>query len=168
MEFIIRRAKLEDLPTLTHIYNQAIQKGYCTCDTEIFRTEQRRAWFDEHNNSQYPLFTVTFEGKAVGYAYYSAYRIGRKAVEHVAEISYYLSNDIQGKGCGSFVMEYLLREAKNYGFSELLTILLANNDASIALLKKYGFELWGTLPDIVQINGHKISHLYYGKSLESK
>lgn len=175
MKFRIRRAVLEDLESLTEIYNQAIVRGCCTCDTEVFTPDQRQGWFEEHNNSRYPLFAVVSVGVGgdgvgdgelvVGYAYYSPYRVGRRAVEHVAEISYYLANDIQGQGCGSFVMEFLLANASSLGFSELLTILLANNSASIALLEKYGFERWGCLPGIVHIGGERIDHLYYGRSL---
>lgn len=46
-----------------------------------------------------------------------------------------------------------------------LAILLSCNESSRALLTKFGFEHWGTLPDIAQIDDNVYSHFYYGLKL---
>jgi len=37
-----------------------------------------------------------------------------------------------------------------------------HNTSSIALLEKFGFELWGNMPGIAEIDNKKYNHLYYG------
>ncbi len=166
MELEIRKAIKEDLVALTDIYNQAICFKNCTCDTEIFAPGDRMSWFQQHENEKYPIFTCLLNKKPIGYSYFTAYRPGREAVEHVAEISYYLDFSIHGQHIGSQLMEFMLKEAHKCGITVLLAILLESNQNSIKLLQKYGFTEWGRLPQIVSLNGRKIDHLYYGKHLD--
>jgi phosphinothricin acetyltransferase len=41
-------------------------------------------------------------------------------------------------------------------------MLIQNNEGSIKLLEKFGFERWGCMPEIVEFKGDKFDHLYYG------
>lgn len=162
----MRPAVREDVPFLTRIYNQAIAAGGCTCDTEQVNEENRRAWLYEHERTpQNPILICEADGEAVGYAYLSAYRPGRKAVSHVAEISYYLDFSNHGKGIGSFMLNEMVKIAKALHITVLIAILLDGNQASIALLKKYGFHEWGRLPQIVQFENSTVDHLIYGRKL---
>ena len=165
MELHIRRAVAADLERLTSIYNQAVEAGYCTCDTESFSEQERAAWFSVNENERTPVFIGEIEGKVVGYAYLSLYRGGRPAVKDTAEISYYLDFDYIGKGIGGKLFEYTLQTAKILGYENLVAILLSCNEASIGLLEKFGFEEWGRMKDVAHINGAVHSHLYYGKKI---
>jgi len=100
-------------------------------------------------------------GTVVGYCYLSEYRPGRQALESIAEISYYIDFEHHHKGIGSKLTQHTIHAAKKLGYKNLLAILISCNNGSIALLKKYGFELWGTLPDIVYIDDNVYSHYYY-------
>ena len=46
-----------------------------------------------------------------------------------------------------------------------MAILLDINEASTRVLKKFGFEKWGHLPNIAEINGSKCGQFIYGKNL---
>ena len=48
----------------------------------------------------------------------------------------------------------------------LVAILTSINVVSIGLLKKLGFEEWGNLPGIIDIEGERASHLFYGIDAE--
>ena len=45
----------------------------------------------------------------------------------------------------------------------LFAIVLENNEASLRLLTKMGFEQWGYLPRVADFDGKEIGHLYYGR-----
>ena len=49
--------------------------------------------------------------------------------------------------------------------AELFAIVLEKNTPSINLLKKAGFELWGTLPEVALVEGELIGHVYYGRKV---
>jgi len=160
-----RIAVQTDLSAMTEIYNQAILRKRCTADTETFTVEGRQGFFDAHQNDMYPLYVYEIEGQVVGYVYLSGYRPGRKAMRYVAEVSYYIHNNHQGKGLGTQFLRYGIERAKELGYRDLVAILLSFNEASIALLKKFNFEEWGVLPDIADFDGELCSHLFYGLKL---
>ncbi len=160
-----RLARQTDLEALTEIYNQAIVRKRCTADTEIFTPDQRQGWLDSHKSELYPLYVYETDNTVVGYVYLSGYRPGRKAMQYVAEVSYYIHNDYQGQGFGTKFLGFAIDEAKNLGYKDLVAILLGFNDASIGLLEKFKFEKWGELPDIADFDGELCSHLFYGLKL---
>lgn len=56
-------------------------------------------------------------------------------------------------------------KTKDLGYQTLFAIIFDTNIGSVKLLEKYNFEKWGFLPDAAEIDGNKISHIYYGKKL---
>lgn len=90
-------ASAQDAPFLAKVYNQAILAGDCTCDTEPVTVEEREMWIRQHAAEGYPVYLCLEGGKPVGYGYLTAYRPGRRAVAHVAEISYYLDFSAHGR-----------------------------------------------------------------------
>lgn len=161
----IRLARQADLPQLTAIYNQAIQAGRCTCDTAPFAPGQRQGWFEACQEEDYPLFVYERCSQTVGYAYLSPYREGRPALRTVAEISYYVDFQYHGQGIGGKLLRHAIEEARCLCYRNLLAILLECNPASIHLLEKHGFSLWGSLPQVAQLGQGWYSHLYYGRAL---
>ncbi len=161
----ICRATIEDMDRLVSIYNQSIAAGGQTADLDAYTIEQRTEWFlkfDDH----YPLYVLKSGELVIGYCSISPYRAGRRALERVAEISYYLDTAYQGRGLGTLLVRRVIRECKRKGFRHLIAILLDTNQASEALLIKMGFERWGKLPDIAHIGKKTCGQLIYGLSLE--
>jgi len=160
----IRKAIATDSPRLTAIYNQAIQARQ-TADTTPMTPKDRQSWFDSHQQPNYPLFVVEKAGSVCGYSTLSQYRGGRPALRYAVEISYYLDKTFQRQGLGSILLQHALATAKDLGFKHVFAILLDTNLPSIGLLEKFGFEKWGHLPKIAEIDGIVCGHLYYGKHL---
>lgn len=158
----IRKAEITDLPAIVEIYNQAVRAKFLTADTEPTDVNSRRQWFYDHNPDKYPIFVGEIDGQVVGWVSLSAYRPGRKALRHTAEISYYLHEEFQGQGIGSKLMEYVIAECPKYEIKTLFTITLDCNQASINLTKKFNFELWAHLPNIADFDGVECGHVYYG------
>jgi L-amino acid N-acyltransferase YncA len=161
----IRLAIPSDLPAINDIYNQAVRMRYCTADLDEISLEKRKKWFEGHQSDKYPVFVAIENDRLVGWICYSAYRAGRRALESAAEVSYYIHEDHLQKGMGSQLMQFVIDEAPKFQFKSLFAILLAANLASLKLLEKYGFERWGLMPHVADIDGETCDHLYYGRKI---
>ena len=160
-----RKAQEKDIQRIKDIYNQAIMKGGITADCDCVSYELRKEWFDSHSDERYPIFVCLKDEEVIGYAYLSAYRGGRKAVAHVAEISYYFDFSYLNTGLGSRMMEFMISEALKRNISVLIAIVISGNEKSEGLLNKFGFSLWGRFPEIVHTKEGKKDHFIYGKNI---
>ena len=163
---MIRKAQLPDLPAITAIYNQAIEARRCTGDLSCFTTEERTPWFLSHNPERTPIYVVGTGSKTIAWGCISPYRPGRQAFETVGEISYYVDFAHHRQGVGSRLVRHILAEARAMGYTHLLAILLECNEASLGLLQKFGFAVWGTLPGVARIEGHEYAHIYCGRRMD--
>lgn len=163
-EPIIRTATPEDLAAIVAIYNEAVAERFATADLEPVTVDQRSAWFHEHDPTL-PIYVAEHAGVVVGWCSLSAHRPGRAAVRRTAEISYYVRGDCRRRGIGTLLVSHAMKEAPRLGKHVLFGILLERNTASINLLKRCGFELWGRLPDAAAIDGELVSHVYYGRKV---
>lgn len=164
MNYIIRPGKETDVPRLTEIYNMSIEKGKITADMDKLSLENRLIWFSGFTD-RHPIFVIEVDSKVLGYCYLSPYRPGRRALDSVVEISYYLDLDYTSMGLGSLLMENTLSVAKILGYKTVVAILLSSNTPSIGILEKFGFSKWGEIPQAANYGDDWYSHLYYGKKL---
>jgi ribosomal protein S18 acetylase RimI-like enzyme len=71
--------------------------------------------------------------------------IGRGS--HVANASFMVDPDAQGRGAGRALGEHCLEEARRLGYGAMqFNFVVSTNSAAVALWKKLGFEIVGTLP----------------------
>lgn len=161
----IRKASEKDYKDIINIYNHAVDEKFATADTEYVTAESRKSWLDQHSKDTYPIFIAEEKDEIIGWCSLSPHRPGRKALKTVAEISYYIHKSHRRKGIASSLIKFALVEAKNLGFKNLISILLDVNLISINLLEKFGFEKWGHLPEIAEINGTVCGQFIYGKKL---
>ena len=164
---MIRPATLSDLAAIVGIYNEAVADRFATADSSPVTVEQRRPWFDEHDD-EYPIWVLEAEGSIRGWYSLSSYRAGRPAVRGTAELSYYVAADSRGRGYGTALIAHAVAEASRLGKRVLFCIILERNEASIGLVRKCGFELWGRLPDVALIDGELVSHVYCGRALGTR
>ena len=160
----MRPATLADLPAIVDIYNDAVADRFATADTSPVTVEQRTPWFYEHDH-EYPIYVLEDEDRVRAWYSLSAYRSGRAAVAGTAELSYYVGTESRGHGFGTAMIVHAIAEARRLGKRVLFCIILERNEASVRLMKKSGFELWGRLPDVASIEGELVGHVYYGRRL---
>ena len=161
----IRPATLADLPRIVEIDNQAIVTGNANAYSKPFTVEERRDWFAIHVPDSHPIYICKDDNDLViGYLSLSPYR-DRPALDRTAEVSYYVDYGQHGKGIGSALIQYALEDCARIGKKVLLAIVLEWNAPSIKLLERFGFEKWGTLPEVAEFSGRLCGHLYYGKKV---
>ena len=162
---IIRVATSKDFREIIKIYNQAVDEKFATADIEHVTVESRKDWFTQHSPDTYPIFIAEENDAMIGWCSLSPHRPGRKALRTVAEISYYIHKNHRRKGVASFLINHTIKSAKELGFKNLISILLDANKASIYILEKFGFEKWGHLPNVAEIDGMICGQYIYGKKL---
>lgn len=159
---MIRDLTINDLTAVNEIYNQAIDAKFSTAHTVHITLEERMAWFREHDQANYPVYVWEENGMVAGWLSFSPYRKGRQALRSAAEISYYVHSAFYRRGIGRALLDYAIRKAPALNFKTLVAILLEPNTASVALLVKAGFEKWGDMPSVAEIDGGEYNHQYYG------
>jgi L-amino acid N-acyltransferase YncA len=160
-----RDALQNDLPVIVAIYNSTVQGRMVTADTEPVSVESRQHWFDEHRPGKLPLWMVEDEEEnIIGWVSFQAF-YGRPAYDATAEISIYIDPIERGKGYGKKILQYAMQQAPSFGIKTLLGFIFAHNGPSIELFTKLGFEEWGHLKNIAEIDKKEISVKIVGKRL---
>jgi len=161
----IRIAAEADLAAIVDIYNQAVAMKSATADISPVTVESRQAWFKEHDRDRYPVYVAEQNGSVVGWCSISPYRSGRMALRHTAEISYYIDEAHRGVGVGTSLIAHAIDDCPRLSIKTLFAILLDINTSSVGILRKFGFEEWGHMPDVADFDGNECGHLYYGVRL---
>jgi phosphinothricin acetyltransferase len=149
----IRPAKIDDLPAITEIYNQAIINSVATFDTEPKTLEEQRAWFDQHGD-RYPMLVAEQHGVIVGWVSLSAWS-DRRAYSDTAEISLYIEESHQGKGIGRKLSEASIKAGRDAGLHTLIARITEGNASSIHIAESQGFEHIGIMREV----GYKFGRL---------
>jgi len=163
MNINTRLAADRDISAITRIYNQAIALRSVTADLSPVTENDRRHWLADHVPDKYPVFVAETINDVIGYCSLSAYRPGRMALRHTAEISYYVHEDFRRRGVGSQLIAHAIEQCGGLDIKTLFAILLDINSDSARILEKFGFRQWGHLPGVASIDDLECGHLYYGR-----
>ncbi|WP_415327115.1 GNAT family N-acetyltransferase [Chryseobacterium sp. MMS23-Vi53] len=165
-ELVFRNATLEDLPTIVEIYNSTIPSRMVTADTEDVSVESRLDWFLVHNPETRPLWMIEDEQQNVlGWVSFSSF-YGRPAYNGTVEISIYMGENSRGKGYGKKVLQYCIDNAGKFGVKTLLGFIFLHNEPSLKLFRHFGFEDWGTLPNVAVLDGVERTLVILGKRID--
>ncbi len=141
----VRRAKLEDLETITAIYNHALAHTTANFDTTPRTQEHQRTWYDQHGKS-YPLLVAEADGQVVGWAALSPWS-DRCAYKTTAEVSVYVEEGHQDRGIGARLMETLLEAGRQAGLHLAVARIVEGNPVSIRLHENIGFRTVGVMQE---------------------
>jgi L-amino acid N-acyltransferase YncA len=167
MELKIRVAKIEDLPTIVAIYNQAVPTYRSTANTTPVTVEARKKWFQDHEPDHHPIFVAELDDCVIGWCSLSVYRPGRAALRFTAEISYYVDTDHQGQGVGQALIRRAVDASPALEIKNIIAVLLDRNEPSRKLLEKLGFQQWGYLPRVLDFDGEECGEYYYGRRVSN-
>ncbi len=146
----IRDATASDIPAIQSIYRHAVEEGSASFE-EIAPSEaelaRRQATLCE-NGFPYLVAIAPETGILCGYAYAGPYR-PRSAYRHTVEDSIYVAPDHHGKGIGSLLLDQLILRCEAGPWRQMVAAIGDSaNHGSIALHRKHGFAVTGTLQNV--------------------
>jgi phosphinothricin acetyltransferase len=148
MGLLIRPAVLDDLPALTEVHNYYVVHTHIVFDVEPYTVEQRRAWFDAHNDGRrYRLIVAEEDARVLGSACTGRFR-PKEAYDTTVEASVACHPDAKGRGLGTMLYTTLFEELKGQDIHRIVAGIAQPNDASNALHRKMGFREMGTFTQV--------------------
>jgi phosphinothricin acetyltransferase len=133
--------KEPDFEVIKEIYDYYIENSTATYYTEKITIEELKEFIPFQNN-KYKSFLIKVENECCGFCYITQYK-KRQAYDRTAEISLYLKTAYTGKGIGNTVLPFLENVAKEIGISVLIGIISGDNENSIKLFERNGYEKCG-------------------------
>jgi L-phenylalanine/L-methionine N-acetyltransferase len=143
MEISVRRAEPEDCGALYAIFSGP----EVVAGTLQLPFPSREGWRKKLSDPPDGLFSLVAcaEGEVVG-SISLITSPNRPRRRHAGSIGMAVRDDWQGKGIGTKLMEAALDLADNWlGLTRIELEVYTGNEAGIALYKKFGFEIEGTL-----------------------
>jgi L-amino acid N-acyltransferase YncA len=147
----LRHATEADLPIIVAIYNASIGGRRATGDLNPVSLESRLRWFNDHHPQSHPIWIAETDGKIAGWLSFQAF-YGRAAYRKTAELSIYICPQYQRQGIGQFLLQNAITRSSQLQLTTLLGFIFAHNLPSLALFQKQGFEQWGYLPKVAELD----------------
>lgn len=161
----IRFADINDIPKIVEIYNQGIRNRNNAILDELNLIEYTNE-FEGRNLSNFPIYVAEINNSIVGWISISPYRANRRAYRNSKEVSFYLDENSIGVGIGSKLMNFVIENRHAIGFHSLFAVLVANNERSISLLKKFDFKLWAVMPNVLEMDDMLEDAIIYGRNFQ--
>lgn len=162
LDYVITDATIDDLPAIVEIYNSTIPGRMVTADTDPVTVQQRERWFWEHSPDKRPLWTVKAGNRMIGWISFQSF-YGRPAYYKTAEISIYIAENSRGKGLGPLLLQKAIDRCPGLGVKTLLGFVFGHNLPSLKLFYSMGFEDWGRLPAVAELDGVERDLVIVGK-----
>lgn len=141
---MIRKAAEHDLSAIKDIYNYAVLNTTATYDINPRDDKYFADMLSEHTG-KYLLAVYEDNGDIIGYVALSQFS-RRDAYDITAELSVYVKADCQNKHIGTQLMEYALSYTQTENrFLTIVSLITSDNEHSIYLHKKFGFEFGGKI-----------------------
>jgi L-amino acid N-acyltransferase YncA len=160
----IRDATEADLAAVVAIYNASVPGRTATADTEPISTESRHDWFRDHDPEKRPLWVAVDDEVVVGWLSFQSF-YGRPAYHATAEISVYVTPALQLKGIGRELLARAVERAHLLGLKTLLGFIFGHNEASLHLFESFGFQRWGILPGVAELDGIERDLIILGRRI---
>jgi len=138
----IRPATTADAAAIWRIFQAVVTPGDTYSFTRETTEREAVAYFLGPGITS---FVAEDEGQVLGMYKLIPNRIGRGS--HVANASFMVDPNAQGKGAGRALGEHCLDEARRQGYEAMqFNFVVSTNTVGVNLWKKLGFEIVGTLP----------------------
>ncbi len=147
-----RLAEEKDLENILSTYNANIPDRMATADLVPQSMEERRVWFNKHQHPNRPAWIILSGTGYVGWLSFSNF-YGRPAYSATSELSVYLDKAHHGKGIGKIAIKFALEQAPLLGIRTVLAFIFSHNTQSLKLFSAMGFQTYGQLPEVADLDG---------------
>jgi phosphinothricin acetyltransferase len=148
-EFNARAAKPPDASAIARIYNEGIEDGVATFETEPRSAADIEGWIQ----AGFPLVVVLEDAGVVAWASAPPYRPARTVYAGVADFSVYVAREARGRGVGRVAVEALIEECTRREMWKLVSRIFPENEASLALCRSLGFREVGVYRRHAKLRG---------------
>jgi L-amino acid N-acyltransferase YncA len=145
---LVRAASEADMAAVRDIYTHYVLHSLATFEETPPTIEEMLARRRASVDLGLPYLVAEAEAKILGFAYATAYR-PRPAYRFAIEDSIYVADGLGGHGIGSALLNELIIRCERGPWRQMVAIVGDSaNSASIALHRRFGFQLAGTLRSI--------------------
>lgn len=134
MSFTIRRAVREDCPRLLELVRELAE--YERAPQEVTVTEEHFTESGFGANPVWKAFVAELDGRVEGFAlYYTRFSTWKGQRMYLEDLL--VTERLRGMGAGKLLMNTLIAEARELGFSGIVWQVLEWNEPAINFYKKY-------------------------------
>jgi L-amino acid N-acyltransferase YncA len=160
----LRPASLTDATAICAIYNTYIATTTITFEEEAVTEQDMAQRITDVGTAGLPWFVLEVEGKLVGYAYATKWRV-RPAYRHSVESTIYLDRASVGLGLGRVLYSALLDELRKREFHLVIGGIALPNEGSVGLHEHLGFCKAGHFAEVGMKFGRWIDVGYWQLNL---
>lgn len=166
---IIRTTTLSDLSDINKILNNVIESSDSYLTNKLKTIDDTRRWFDEHQNSDYyTILSTVINEQVVGWVCLSPFR-NIDGYNITAELSVYVDPAFHRRG----IAQQMMLAIENFALAQkklhtIISLITANNKASINLHEKMGYTIAGTLKEVAVKNNKLADVVLMAKHLDTK
>jgi len=160
----IRLAELEDAPAILSIYNQAIAIGLATGHLTPIKLLDVLDWL-ESGHLERPFWVYEREGVVHGWANVDDFH-GLPTFSACVEVGVYVCPNNHRQGIGRALLQRLEKDMLILGVSHLMAFVFQQNESSLGLFNRHGFEQWGLLPHAAKVASQQFNICLMGKRLD--
>ena len=157
---LVRKATEADLDAIVAIYNSTIVSRMATADLIPVTVDERRKWFELHQNADYPLWVSVTGERISGWLSLQPFH-ERAAYKKVLEISLYIHPEFRKQGLGTLLMQNARQFVARNNLFGIVAMIFKHNTPSIGFFLRHGFKYCGELPDVAEMDGQRYSLSYY-------
>ena len=89
----------------------------------------------------------------------------RYAYHISAEVSIYVRHDMRGAGVGKILLRHMLERAPSLDIHNVIALVFGHNYPSLNLFHRSGFEEWGRLPQVCDLETMLADVVILGKRI---
>ena len=144
---VVRDLRPGDWPEVSRIYAEGIATGNATFETEVPSWE---AW--DRGHLALHRLVAERDGEVVGWIALAPVS-ARACYAGVAEVSAYVAERARGEGVGAELLASVIESSERSGIWTLQTGVFPENEASLRLLRRFGFRVFGTQERLGRLHG---------------
>lgn len=145
----VRNARSSDAEDINRVFNHFVEHSAATFETEQWSLERRDRWMEQFLNPSngYLLLVAEAEGAVVGYACNQELR-PKPAYRTSTETTVYVDPGCGVRGNGTALYQALFDRIDRKIFHRAYAGIVIPNPASLALHRRFGFQLVGTFNEV--------------------
>jgi L-amino acid N-acyltransferase len=163
---LVRAARDTDLPEILDIFNDIIATTTAVYSHAPVSLAERTAWFTARTDAGYPVLVAEVEQRVAGFASFAEFR-GWPGYRYSVEHSVHVRSDLRGQGIGSGLVSALILLAHQIGKHVMIGGIDADNEGSIRMHGRLGFERTAYLREVGRKFGRWLNLVLMQKMIDA-